>query len=136
MWKDPETGLMCKGRIDLLTTYEGDQVVCDLKSTRDASPHSFARDMALYGYFRSLAWYQLGLAVLTGEEFMCALVAVEKQPPYATVVYELDDRSVAIGQRHMRNVLTDYAKAVADDYWPGYGEGLVPLGLPAWVSVD
>jgi exodeoxyribonuclease VIII len=57
VWEDPETGILCKGRIDVLTTWGEWTVVADLKSTKNAAPRAFARDVANYGYHRQGAFY-------------------------------------------------------------------------------
>lgn len=134
VWRDDATGLMCKARIDLLTTYAGWTVIVDLKSTADASRGGFQRQMTSLGYYRQLAWYRMGLQALSPveEPRRCALIAVEKAPPYLAKAYELDGEALAIGEQEMRELLARYAEARASGVWGGYGDDMAGLSLPTW----
>lgn len=132
VWGDKETGLLCKGRVDCLTTHNGRTVIADIKSTRDASHYAFQRDITNFGYYRSMAFYQMGLHAIHPLERMCVLIAIEKTPPYCCAVYELDDRSLLIGETEMQDLLRKYAECKQKDEWPGYASGIVPMTLPQW----
>lgn len=61
-----------------------------------------------------------------------AFIAVEKKPPYAVGVYVLDADSVASGRAQYRASLETYASCLANDNWPGYGDGVQTISVPAW----
>lgn len=132
VWEDTETGLLCKGRADFLTTRNGWTVIADIKTTRNANHYGFQRDVVEYGYYRSMAFYQMGLHALHPAERKCVLIALEKTPPYCAVAYELDDQSLLIGELEMQDLLRRYAECKREGKWPGYASGVVPLGLPGW----
>lgn len=132
VWHDDVTGLLCKGRVDLLTEFAGWTIICDLKSTSNASRYAFQRQMANLGYYRSVAWYRLGLNALVPADRRCVLIAIEKTPPYCAVAYEINDQALAIGEREVRELLVRYASSCESGLWPGYSDGnVVVMDLPA-----
>jgi len=124
-WDDMPTGLRCKCRPDW---YHGITVV-DLKTCTDASPAAFASSIAKFGYHIQAAHYLEGL--FGAERFV--FIAVEKEPPYAVAVYELDHASMAVGRDLRNNALDVISTCKAADLWPGYGDTSVQtLSLPSW----
>lgn len=124
-WDDLPTGLRCKCRPDW---YYGTTVV-DLKTCQDASPSAFASSVAKFGYHIQAAHYLAGLH--GAERFV--FIAVEKDPPYACAVYELDLEAMALGRTMRDNALDVIATCRAAELWPGYGDTNVQtLSLPSW----
>ena len=135
-WRDGATGLDCKARIDLYCDFAGSTVV-ELKTTRDASPEGFSREISRYGYHRQAAYYLGGLEALspaTDRKFI--FIAVEKEPPYAVGVYELDESSIEQGRVEIECLLSSYAKCVQEGVWPGYSPTIRPIGIPKWAFGD
>ena len=135
-WIDERTGLLMRCRPDRRTDTG---IIIDLKSTDDASPEEFARSIANYRYHVQEPFYvdgtnaaieQAGLD-MPKSRFM-VFIAVEKKPPYAVGVYKLDPESVEIGRMEYREDMTKLASAIATDEWPGYGDTVQSISLPAW----
>lgn len=61
-----------------------------------------------------------------------AFIAVEKKPPYAVGVYVLDSEGVDIGRAQYQHDLRIYAECVRTGEWPGYGDKIQTISLPAW----
>ena len=122
-WDDTPTGLRCKCRPDW---YTGNTIV-DLKTTTDASPKGFARSVAQWRYAIQQNHY---LAGTFAERFV--FIAVEKTYPYAVGVYELDEAAALYGEAERRNNLQTIADCRAISEWPGYGNTIQSLSLPAW----
>jgi len=122
-WDDPETGLRCKCRPDWIN----DGICVDLKTTTDASPKGFARSVASFRYHVQDAHY---LACGLFDRFI--FIAVEKEPPYAVACYQLDADALTEGQRLRDRDLQRIANCRAMAAWPGYGDELQILSLPAW----
>jgi hypothetical protein len=122
-WDDTPTGLRCKCRPDW---YTGNTIL-DLKTTTDASPKGFARSVAQWRYAIQQNHY---LAGTFAERFV--FIAVEKTYPYAVGVYELDEAAALYGETERRNNLQTIADCRAISEWPGYGNTIQPLSLPAW----
>lgn len=67
-----------------------------------------------------------------GEPKHFAFIAVEKKPPHAVAVYVLDDDSMASGRAQYRANLETLAACKANDNWPGYGDKVQTISVPAW----
>ena len=134
LWTDPETGLRCKSRADWLSAMNG--VFVDLKSARDASPGAFRRAAAENRYhvqdaFYSRAFEENGVHI---QNFV--FVVVEKEPPYAVAVYQLDDTARLKGEELYMSELRALREAIDTDRWPGYGDAVMDLSLPGWATMD
>lgn len=117
-----------KGRPDLIAKdANGDLVIVDLKTTQDASPSAFAKDVANFKYHLQAAFYMR----LTGAKKFIIL-AQEKELPCANRVYTLDEAALAEGNRLMDEALALYAQCVAFDSWPTYSKDITELSLPKW----
>lgn len=126
--EDADTGLQLKARPDWLSG----NVILDLKSCVDASQDGFSRAVAAFGYHIQAAFYLDVCATLgLGKEHFF-FIACEKEPPYATAVWELEPEDIAIGRSTYRRLLNRYLECVVADQWPGYSRNVEKLSLPAW----
>lgn len=132
VWKDDATGLTCKGRIDRVAVIDGEPWLLDLKTTRDASPFKFSRAVAEYGYHRQAAFYIDGARALGSAVSKFAFIAIEKEPPFAVAVYELDPASIEQGRMECAALLRKYKACVESGIWPGYSAKVEPLRIPEW----
>lgn len=128
-WTDPDTGLPCKMRLDLLRK---DDVVADLKTVEDASPEAFARSVHNYGWHIQAGHYTPGLIALGRTPRAFVFIAQEKEPPYAVGCYTLDPSAIELGMAQRNRALNALAKCYAEDVWPAYGDEIRNLMLPAW----
>lgn len=130
VWEDPETGILCKGRIDRL----GDDYIADIKST--VKLFEFERVIATHHYHRQQAFYRYGWSVLNGGELLdCYIVAVEKDPPFAVRSAPLSDAALDQGDREWRRLLNRVAECHESGCWPG-PESPESWELPAWAVQD
>lgn len=135
VWRDPATGLLCKARRDFRS--EIVPVNIDLKTTTNASPDAWARDAGAMRYHVQDAYYSEGFAHCGDDEAQhFVFIVIEKEPPYAVGVYQLDDRARLDGEIKTSNALRGIAKCAADDKWPGYGDDVRDLSLPPWFTRD
>ena len=67
-----------------------------------------------------------------GEPKHFVFIAVEKKPPYGVGVYVLDSESVEIGRAQYRLDLQRYAECERTNVWPGYGDKIQTISVPAW----
>lgn len=129
-WNDPTTGVLCRCRPDW---WRDDDVLVDLKTTDDASPEGFAKSMANWRYDVQAPYYMDGVKLATGRNVKAfVFVAVEKKPPYAVGVYVLDSDSLELGRAQYQHDLRIYAECVRTGEWPGYGDKIQTISLPAW----
>jgi exodeoxyribonuclease VIII len=131
-WSDEHWGVNCKARFDGLA--EG--LVLDLKTTQDASPGAFRNAVARYDYHVQAFHYSTGAHAVTGEWPDYAILAIEKKPPYACAVYQLDDTALAVGEERRDEALARYAKCQKERLWPGYPETVQTLSLPNWAKQE
>jgi len=136
VWKDEESGLLCKGRIDRFTVLYSWSVVVDVKSTASAYPIEFTKQSARMGYHVQAAFYMDGLRSLAPAERRYIILAIEKDRPYGISAMELDEQAVADGRARYRTYLKQYADAKRTGIWPGYPSGITPLSLPKWAQKD
>ena len=130
VWDDPETGIRCKGRLDLVARWQGISVVADVKTTQDATPFSFGKDLDYFDYAGQIMFYLDGLNTirpLGGGERVPYFLAVEKQEPFDAVVYELGQASREQARINARTYLTRYAEAQKHGAWPGLQDGVIEL---------
>ena len=139
-WEDPETGVYCKGRPDLIS--EEVSVLLDLKSAKDASPSGFARACADLGYHVQAAHYLMGAQEVQIPRKWFVFLAVEKVEPFAGGIYTLDADAMEAGQKELDLLLRQWKWCQENDEWPGYGarwdgQKYLPateekLSLPGW----
>jgi len=132
VWQDPETGLMCKGRPDLVSLEGPPYDVWDLKVTLDVSMDAFARKIAEQGWQR-LVWYLDGLTELTGEEHNAlGFIAAERHPPFGVEVYRLGMASMEIGRAQNRDALDKISYYSDLGTWPTSSNIKRTIDLPYW----
>ena len=129
-----ESGLLCKSRMDY---WRPDiAVIGDLKSTDDASPAAFARSVANFRYHVQQAHYSEGVMAAGFSEPTFVFVAVEKSPPYAVSVYQLDGDAIERGHELRQRDLACLLECLDTDTWPAYPPVVNTLALPVWALRD
>lgn len=126
--------VLCKGRADRFTVFEGTPVVVDLKTTENASPgeDGFVRQVGKYNMAMQAAWYLDGLNAVAPAERRFLFLAVEKKPPFAVCVHELDQWSLESGRIQCERLLARYCNAMKTETWAGYPNVVNQLELPPW----
>lgn len=126
-------GVRVKCRPDGWSLEKG--VLFDLKSTEDASPEGFARTVAKYRYHVQDAFYRHVVASATGgdaDDLSFIFVAIEKKPPFAVALYQLDELAALQGWVDAREDLRRYKGAKDTGKWSGYSPRIETLSLPRW----
>lgn len=135
VWKDEETGLACKARLDKLLPSPHD-IILDLKSARSAHPEKFAKSAADFGYDIQAGFYVDGVRIVTGRDCAFVFIPQEKERPFLSSLITASDgcdpSAVDIGRRKYRTALNALASALESDNWPGYGDQPFGLQIPAW----
>ena len=117
-WTDEKTGLPCKCRPDRIPA--GDHgVILDLKSVRSADIHAFTSACMTYGYAREAGMYIEGFnAVSNAKVDAFVFICVEKEPPYRTEVYTLEDLFIEYGRKEFHRLINIEAECRKNDLWP------------------
>ncbi|QOE32767.1 exonuclease [Achromobacter phage Mano] len=146
-WVDQATGELCRCRPDWWVVPRG--IIVDVKTTEDASPEGFARSVADWRYHVQHPMYLDGInearrqveLANASEEFPAPVppearsfvfLAVEKKAPHAVAVYSLESPSIMLGRALYRRDLGVYSQCQATGVWPGYGDTIQALSVPAW----
>lgn len=105
--------------------------VCELKTTKDASPDRFLWDARKLGYHAQLADQCAAIEAETGRRPREAfIVAIEKARPHVIQVYELSRNALEQGERLAKSWLDDLLVAEASGVWRGYHPGIVEFDVP------
>ena len=127
----------CRGRIDwLTTTLDGRPVVLDYKTTVDASPAAFAKNVANYRYDMQAVAYRRGHEAVTGTDSLFILLVQEKWPPYLPALYVLDWQFEDRGTRAWERAIDLYAACTATGEWPGHPTDITELSPPRWATYE
>jgi len=131
-WNDVETGVACKARMDV--TCPAMAAVVDLKSTKDASIFEFSKSLLNFGYHYQAAHTLAGCAALKIPFDSFIFIAVEKEPPYAVAVYQIDEESLLFGALKVQELLRLYKACEASGVWPAYPYQIQKISLPSWAT--
>lgn len=134
LWMDEPTGLLCRGRYDLLGHKTG--TIVDLKTTLSAAREPFSRSIYSYGYYIQAAHYLAGATALGLPFDRFAFVAVEKSPPYAVALYELAMPAIEDGKRELAVLLDLYADCERNGEWPAYSPHVEVIDLPRYAPAQ
>lgn len=134
-WTDEDTGLPCKCRPDRIPDGEHG-VILDLKSVRSADLHAFTSACMNFGYGREAGMYIEGMnAVSSSKVDAFIFICVEKDAPYRTEVYTLEDLFIDYGKKEFHRLIQIEAKCRKDGYYPNYkNDEIKTIYLPNWAG--
>ena len=125
-----ETGLLIKCRFDYLTLCGA---AIDLKTTQDSRASEFAKSVYNYRYHVQDAFYRHVYRCATGKELNSfSFLAVEKEAPYFSAVYEIDQDAQEIGKYYALRDLKTASECERSGHWPMPSVKDEPLQLPSW----
>lgn len=123
----------CKGRVDWLTSVDGEPVLVGLKSSRDCRHFIFGSQAARLGYHLQWAYYFDGYEGITGNRPKVVEIVVENEPPHAVIVYVIPDDIIQQGRDEYMVLLERLGECERANSWPGPAVGEQILTLPSWV---
>lgn len=112
---DEKTGLNLRMRPDSFS--KNKNTITDIKSCQQSNYKSFKGDIYKYGYSISTAFY---LDFLKRENYV--FCAIEKQAPYQTALYMLDDDMIEYGRQQYRMALDLIKWSIENEFWAEYNE--------------
>jgi exodeoxyribonuclease VIII len=136
-WKDPNTGLECKKKVD----GENSNHRIDYKTTDNADPIAWQKKTWSYDYYRQAGFYDLDVP----KEFY--FIVQEKTAPYGISVHKATESLLNYGKDDAIGLLRKIKVHMDHDIWPGYeskvfkpeleigdrGTQYFDLDLPSWV---
>lgn len=134
-WDDPITGLKCKTRLDFL---RNDDIIVEVKTTKDPSPEGFARQIYSLDY-QVGAWFNReGFRHVSGRDIKSYIyIAVGKSAPHAVGVYQMNTHDFDGGEIKGIPKMVRY-KMIKDGCYQDYNQqddgeyDVIPVQTPAW----
>lgn len=137
-WRDPHTGLACRGRVDLIAAQGVPPYLVDLKTTRHATLRAIEQDAQRRLYWGQIAWYLDG-AITTGRlpaGAQAYLLAVQTSGPHDVAAWQLGPEALRAGRDLYRELLETYQRCMAADWWPGISPDLLDFEVPWWQQMS
>lgn len=127
-----QDGVWNRARIDLLP--RDLSAICDLKTTASAHPDDFVRQAFRMGWHMQAAHYQSAVmrCFKLKRDIPFWFLVLERDPPYALSVIELDGAAIALARRSMERAREMWRRCLDTDVWPGYAQGVAVVDTPAW----
>lgn len=126
VWDEPGFGT-AKCRFDGISA----DWYLEWKSTSKKTPREFENQAFSLGYHVGGAHYMAG-AMAHGVVPKLRIISTESSAPFDTVVYQLDDSLLEIGQAEREKVWRAYMNAEKSGVYPGHGAQLRILSAPTW----
>jgi exodeoxyribonuclease VIII len=119
IWQDPETGIWCKSRPDLMV--EETQDFGDLKKSQRVTAHGFQSSMVKFGYYVQAGMAFEGMRQITGDKWNAfTMIAVRDVEPYQCEVHPLDMDWINLGFNEFKRLLRLEAMCREQNFWPNY----------------
>lgn len=122
-------GVKLKSRLDWVADCG---VILDLKSTKDASPSGFPKEVANYQTLAQAAFYVDAWKHATGESLPYVLLAVEASAPFAVQTYRVPEHLLEVGRIQYRSWLATLSRCLKTGVWEAYAPGELELVMPLW----
>lgn len=135
--KCPETGILLKIRVDNVAEIEVSNkktitVLCDLKTTKDASPSEFAKSFFSYGYDVQSGMYLDVYELATGVRPQVFAHAVVDKSEFWSCVYTASIEQVNRGRRIYKEALRKYKQALDNNSWFDVQQ----IQTPHWIDLS
>jgi len=130
VWRDEQTGELCKMRADFLSVSA--RFVGDIKSTTDAQAATFLRQSARLGYERNAAFYLDGARAAGLKMNTFRVVAVETEGFPGVSIHEFDDEILEMGRAQNADALAQWSQCRSRGVWPSYPSRVEVITAPAW----
>lgn len=128
--EDAQTGVKIKCRPD--GYIPSMNLMFDIKTTANASPNGFPRDLRRYGYDLQAAFYRRTMQQHGAGGLEFYFLCVEKEAPYAVCAHTLSDEYILQADMKVTQTLYQIANAEAsNDYRTGWDLVNV-IDLPRW----
>lgn len=109
-------------------------IVFDIKTTQDASPDGFPRELRRYGYDLQAAFYLRCLQYAGYDAKNFYFVCVEKEPPYAVGIHVLDLDYLSMADMKVSATLEKISAAIVTDRYTTGWPLINHISLPRWQS--
>ena len=125
IWQEGSVYLRC--RFDRLSFNH--RCVIDYKSTTDASPDGFSRQITRMGYHIQEAFYRRGIRALGERDPQFVFLAQSCEPPYECTLHGCDPAMQQIADAEVDRAVQTWRVCAQTNRWPSYG-GRVHWTMP------
>lgn len=132
---DPATGLLRKVRPDArLVDNSSRLVITDLKSIfrGGTTTAAWRNHCARMAYHIQDAYYSKVYKDLTGEMPFFIFVAVERKPPYAFRLFQINSEGKEVGRKRCEYAMDTFRKCMDTGIWPSFNDEIETISLPKW----
>jgi len=135
-WVDSATGVKCRCRPDF---WRHDNIVVDLKTTKDSSAWSFGRSAWDYRYDAQCAFYWDGIEAITGnppEAFIFIAIEGKEEPHLHIECFNVERDVLSLGRARYRDSLNIYKECQSRGVFPKkhFDTGIKKLTLPKYAQ--
>jgi hypothetical protein len=131
-WTHPTYGFPCKALVDAVSRDEGLTWVWDAKTTRDATPGFWAREIANRSYIVQAAWTLDGLDQIAMADREFAFVALETGGFMDVAIYRCGPLSLFEARHRIEKACKKWARALETGVFPGATTEIQTLEVPRW----
>lgn len=131
---DPRTGLMRKVRPDMRAVDNSSRIVlADLKTTfrGGVNAHIWSQQGGRKWYDIQDSFYSDVYKDLWEEPYFI-FMAVERKPPYACRLFQLDVEAKKWARQEYQRTMDQFRRCQDTGVWPAYDEGITIVSLPGW----
>ena len=126
-WQDASTGILCRAKIDMLV--QNENILIDLKTSKDSSPQGFGMAVADYHLYAQAAFYSDGFLTVTGIYPRFLFAVLDKNMPHQVQTYELPFNLVDYGRKRYQYQLDKFKYLSENDKWFEPNEIVIPYFL-------
>jgi hypothetical protein len=129
-----EAGVSLKGRLDWITNDR--RIVLDYKTTGDASPDAFSRQISRMGYDIQEQFYLRILAGNGCEDTEFYFLAQEDEYPHLCSLHRLHPSMQEYGAVKVQQAIDLWRKCMESGKWPGYPTDVCYTVLSNWQMAE
>lgn len=127
----------CRARPDWMDTNNG--LIIDYKTTENADPDAFIRNMITNGYDIQAEWYVRGLSAIESPSrfsFTFVFLVQETAPPYLCSVIGVGEQMTEMAKEKIAAGLKLWRHCRRENKWPGYHPDVHYAEPPSWAQWD
>lgn len=132
LWK--EGGVICRARPDFI--FEGELVFLDYKTTTDATPAVFTRQIVRMGYHLQDDFYARGVRAIFGKRPKGIFLAQETKVPYACSFHGCAPSVQAIARKDNDCAIATWGECLRGNAWPSHSNRIHWAEAKPWEIDD
>lgn len=129
-----EDGAIMRFRPDWVA--DNRSVMLDYKTTTDASPDVFTRQIARMGYHIQAAFYRRGMIAIEGADMPFVLVAQETEAPYAVSFHGCAPSMLEIAEAEVERAIDTWRECMRRNNWPAFTQRIHWAEAAAWQQMQ